>query len=122
MYKKLLIVLVFSFIIPQLDWKIWLDMFPEIREVAICESNINSKALNKLDTDGLPAKGLLQFKDKTFYKWAKLAGIDKPDIWNPWQQIVLYRWADEKNLSWHWGCYNKLAERDKNFKLRYVDL
>ena len=119
---KLLIVLVFAWVIPNIDYKIYLSMFPEIKSVAMCESGINSKALNPKDTDGLPAKGLLQFKDKTFYKWAKLAGIKNPDIWNPIQQIILYRWADENDLSNHWGCYNQLSKTNKLFRLLYVDL
>lgn len=125
--KQICLVLISVWIIPQIDYRIYLDMFPEIRSVVFCESGNknnplgNPKALNPKDTDGLPAKGLLQFKDKTFYSWAKLAGIEKPDIWNPIQQIVLYRWADEQGLSWHWGCYSKLSKTNEIFRLLYVD-
>jgi len=118
--KKFIIALCFSFIIPSLDWKIYLDFFPDIREVAKCESGISAKALNPKDTDGLPAKGLLQFKDKTFYKWAGLAGIENASIWNPMQQIILYRWADENNLLNHFGCFNQLSKKQP-FKALYLD-
>ena len=120
--KRLLIVLVFgAFTIPNLEWRVYLDLFPEIREVSFCESRINDKALNPKDTDGLPAYGLLQFKKNTFYKWAKLAEIDEPDIWNPWQQIILYRWAKENDLLGHWGCYRTLS-KNSIFKARYIEL
>ena len=75
----------------------------------------NPKALNPKDSDGLPAKGLLQFKDKTFYGWAKLVGIEKPDIWNPIQQIVVFRWAEDNNLLGHWGCLKKVKQGDMAF-------
>ena len=127
--KKFIIVLVFSaWIIPNINWDIYIRMFPDIVSVARCESGNknnplgNPKALNPKDSDGLPAKGLLQFKDKTFYSWAKLIGISKPNIWDPIQQIVLYRWADENDLLNHWGCYQKLVRTDKLFRLLYVDL
>ncbi len=126
--KKFIIVLCFAWVIPNIDWKIYLTMFPATAHVAFCESGNknnplgNPNALNPKDTDGLPAKGLLQFKDKTFYAWAKLAGISKPNIWDPIQQIVLYQWADENDLLNHWGCYNKLVRTDKLFRLMYVDL
>ncbi len=118
--KKILIVLLFAWIIPNLDWRIYLDFFPDIREVALCESGISAKALNPKDTDGLPAKGLLQFKDKTFYKWAKLAGIENPSIWNPLQQIILYRWADEQGLERHWGCWRSLS-KNPTFRALYIE-
>ena len=119
--KRILMVLVFSAcIIPNLDWCVYLDLFPEIREVSFCESRINNKALNPNDPD-TRSVGLLQFKDKTFFKWAKLAEIDEPDIWNPWQQIVLYRWAKENNLLNHWSCYRTLS-KNSIFRSRYVEL
>lgn len=119
--KYLTLILFTLFTIPNLDWRVYLDLFPEIREIAFCESGINNKALNPKDSDGTRSVGLLQFKDKTFYKWAKLAQIDKPDIWNPIQQIVLYRWADEQGLNYHWGCYNRLVKTNKTFRALYFD-
>ena len=118
MCRKICLVLLSIWIIPQLNWRIYLDMFPEIREVAKCESGISSQALNKVDTDGLPAKGLLQFKDNTFYSWAKLAKIENAFIWNPMQQIILYRWAKDNNLLRHFGCYNQL-KKDSVFNSLY---
>jgi hypothetical protein len=95
-------------------------MFPKIKSVAICESGINSKALNPKDSDGTRSVGLLQFKDKTFYGWAKLAGIENASIWNPIQQIILYRWAEEQGLENHWSCYQKLS-KNKTFRALYID-
>ena len=75
----------------------------------------NPKALNPKDSDGTRSVGLFQFKDKTFYSWAKLAGIKDASIWNPMHQIILYRWADENNLLSHWGCLKKLQRTDMAF-------
>jgi len=115
MKKLLCCVFMFVWIIPQLDYRIYLDMFPSARETARCESGINAKALNPKDTDGLPAKGLFQFKDKTFYSWAKLARISEPNIWDPMQQIILYRWAEENGLLGHFGCHKILINKGLAF-------
>ena len=118
--KNLLIVLAFAWVIPNLDWKIYLDMFPSAREMAFCESgnkrNLmgNPKAINPKDPT-TRSVGLLQFKDKTFYGWAKLAELDDPDIWNPIHQIIIFRWAEENNLLNHWGCLKKVKQGDLAF-------
>ena len=128
MKNLIIVLLMFSWIIPQIDWQVYLTMFPEIVSVAKCESGNknnplgNPNALNPKDSDGLPAKGLLQFKDKTFYSWAKLAGLSEPDIWNPNQQIVLYRWAKENGLRKHWGCFNQLSHNNLLFRALYINL
>src|SRR3990167_1725133 len=95
MRKFIIVLLVFVWIIPNLDWDIYIRMFPDIVSVARCESGNknnpfgNPKALNPKDSDGTRSVGILQFKDKTFYGWATLAGIVPPHIWDPVQQIVL---------------------------------
>ena len=128
MYKQICLILISVWIIPNLDWQVYLDMFPSARAMAYCESGSksnpmgNPKALNPKDTDGLPAKGLLQFKQRTFDSWAKLIELvdinGEPvnaDIKNPLHQIIVFRWAEENNLLRHWGCLRKLQRGDMAF-------
>lgn len=110
MKKLCLVIIVFSFIIPNLDWRIYLDMFPDIEQLAQCESGISAKAYNPNDTDGRPKYGLLQYGKWEFWLWSKQSGLGKLDIWNPLHQIVLYRWAEENGLSGRWGCWHKLVK------------
>src|SRR5260221_14198406 len=46
-----------------------------------CESRFNSKAWNKNDPHG-GAKGIGQFLQKTFDRYAKMAKVASPSIWN----------------------------------------
>ena len=120
--KKLLIVLCFTWIIPQgISWQTYLDMFPSAREMARCESNINAKALNPKDPVSRSV-GLLQFKDKTFYGWAKSIELVNTngetvdaDIKNPFHQIIVFRWAEENNLLKHWSCKKILLRGNMAF-------
>ena len=73
-----------------------------------CESSGNPLAFNPKDTDGLPAKGILQFKDKTFYRFAELLKIENPDIWNPSQQIKIAEYMLSKGMGYSWGNCWKL--------------
>lgn len=113
--KYVLFLFVFSFIIPSLDWRVYLDMFPTIRELSRCESGISAKAYNPKDTDGRPKYGLLQFGKYEFYAWAKEAEIKNPSIWNPMHQIITYRWAEENGLAYRWGCHKILLNKGLAF-------
>ena len=79
-----------------------------LAKVINCESGNNPQAYNPRDIDGRPKYGLLQYDEKTFYEWAKKAGIEKPNIWEPVQQIQVYHYAAKKGLLRHWGCFTKL--------------
>ena len=114
--KKLLIFLCFAWIIPQIDWQIYLDMFPNIRELTKEESASknfpmgNPKAYNPKDSDGRPKYGLLQFGKWEFYTWAKLAGLEDAVIWNPIHQIIVARWAEDNNMLNRWGPFKRLVK------------
>lgn len=50
-----------------------------------CESRANGGAVNKIDLDGTPSYGLLQFKPLTLWDWAtkhKILDIEKAEIMN----------------------------------------
>lgn len=71
--------------------------------LAMCESSFNPNAWNKKDpNDG--SKGLLQFQDITFYRYAPLAGVENPDIWNVEHQIKTAEYMISLGLRYHWSC------------------
>ena len=119
MFKKFIIVLCFAWIIPQIDYRIYLDMFPNIRELAKVESGNkqnsmgNPKAYNPNDTDGRPKYGLLQYGKWEFQTWAKLAKLEDAEIWNPIHQIIVARWAEENNMLNKWGPFKRLVKEGK---------
>ena len=49
--KYVLFLVVFTWVIPQIDYLIYLDMFPNIRELARVESQFKTYAKNPKDTD-----------------------------------------------------------------------
>jgi hypothetical protein len=73
-------------------------------QVALCESTMRVDAFNPRDVDGLPAYGLFQFKMATFLRYAKLAGIEKPDIWNAEQQAKTAAYMFSTGQKKQWGC------------------
>ena len=48
--------------------------------------------------------GIAQFKERTFYWMAELAGLDNPDWKNKGQQLYLLDWAIAEGLEGHWTC------------------
>jgi len=79
-----------------------------LKKVIDCESGGNIWAYNPKDVDGYPKYGLLQFHLPTFIRWAKAADIENADVWNPEQQIKVYRYAAKNGLLRSWGCFVKL--------------
>ena len=111
----MLLVLLSVWTIPQLEWQVWADMFPNMREIIRCESNFKVKAFNAKDTDGRSKFGILQIGRREFNAWSKAAGIKNPNIWNPMHQIVVFRWAEENDLIGRWGCYHTLLKKGQIF-------
>lgn len=101
MYKKYaLCVIAFAFIIPQLDFRIWLDMFPELREIARCESNFNYQAIG----DHGNSVGLFQIHLPSH------PNITKEMALNPYFSIsfaIDKYWKDELNI---WTCAKVLTK------------
>lgn len=67
-----------------------------------CESNFNPKAFNRTDPHG-GAKGLFQYLQPTWDRWAKVYGGDM-DIWNPYDQIKLTAFLLAQNKWSLWTC------------------
>lgn len=76
----------------------------KLLRVAKCESGLNPRALNKMDTDGLPAFGLFQYKKGTWERYSNLAGIPNADIWNAEHQAQTTAYAFSTGKSSAWGC------------------
>lgn len=77
------------------------------------ESKFNPEALNPRDTDGLPAKGLGQFKDKTWLRMVKECGYDydRADIWGFEQNLAVMACAWENGRGVEWGPYKEAVRR-----------
>lgn len=74
-----------------------------VLDILRCESGFNPKAWNKKDPNG-GSMGVAQFQRNTFYGFAQKYGFDKPDIWNPFQQINLMIYMVGDGLKYHWSC------------------
>ena len=113
MRKYMVLVLLSVWTIPQMDFMTYLDMFPNIRELARVESSFKPYAKNPKDTDGRPKYGLLQFGKWEFYTWANSAGLENASIWNPIHQIIVARWAEDNGMLNRWGPYKSLVRSGK---------
>ena len=79
-----------------------------LQKVIECESGGDIWAYNPKDVDGYPKYGLLQMHLPTFISWAEAANIENADVWNPEQQIEVYRYAAKNGLLRSWGCFTKI--------------
>lgn len=70
-------------------------------KVGWCESQYNEKAHNKTDPNG-GSKNYMQFQNKTFYAYAKILDIEKPDIWDKVQiaQVSAYMFSIGEGKQW----------------------
>lgn len=69
-----------------------------------CESQYNVKAYNRSDPYG-GAIGVAQFLRPTFEKYAPLAGVTNPDIWNPVHQLQTMAYMFSIGEAKQWTCY-----------------
>jgi hypothetical protein len=75
-----------------------------MRAVIRCESGFRTDAFNPKD----PSYGIAQFTPDTFYQFAPLAGITKPNIGSPIQQLWTMAYMMAHNKSHRWSCYRML--------------
>jgi len=101
MCRKICLVLLSIWIIPQLDWRIWLNMWPELETTFQAESRLNPKAYNW--DNGAEARGLAQITKKYHPE------VSDVQAYNPWFSIA---WGIDVfvkgNAAKEWTCYRKL--------------
>ena len=97
---------------PKVDIVAWQDLVPEndyvLKRIIQEESSGNPEAINPKDTDGFPKYGLLQYHLPTFLSWAEKVGIEEPDVMNPVQQLIVYKWAAKNGKLRHWGTFVRM--------------
>ena len=99
--RKLLVVLIFAFIIPQgISFRTWLNMFPELEAVAKCESGFNSQAIG----DHGKSIGLFQIYLPSHPTITKKQALDP--YWSLAWAINRY-YAGELNI---WVCHRILTK------------
>lgn len=79
----------------------------ELYNVAKCESSLNSRAFNAQDPNG-GSKGVFQFQNSTFAKFAPEAGIVNPNVWNPLDSIQTAAYMFSIGEQHRWSCYTKI--------------
>ena len=98
--KYALFLFAFAFIIPNLDWRIWLSCFPELNAIVKCESNYNPSAKH-INKNGTTDRGLFQIN--VIHK------VDF-DSYDPYQSLA---WAIQKYYDGDldiWVCHDKITK------------
>jgi hypothetical protein len=77
-----------------------------LTQIVMCESSGNPEAIG----DRGKARGICQFHEKTFYAFAKLAGLEHPKWLNTDDQLYLLRWALSTDVKYAraWTCFRSL--------------
>lgn len=84
-------------------WLYELEQDQELYDLAKCESQLNEKAINPMDSDGLMAYGLFQYKQGTWRWFQELMGVEGLDIMSGADQLSVTRWAMQNGKASHWG-------------------
>lgn len=80
----------------------------EMKVTINCESGWNPGAINDQEqhSDGYHSSyGIAQYHPKTFASFAESAGIQNPDINNPFHQIEAMAWGFANGKQRHWTCW-----------------
>lgn len=86
------------------DWRAALSQDPELEALAVCESGINEKAVNKEDSDGEPKYGVWQYDADTWIAFQIEMGIEPTlNIYSGRDQLRVTRWALANGKASHWG-------------------
>lgn len=73
-------------------------------DIIECESSGRHNASG----DGGASYGIAQFKEETFYRFSKRAGLKNMQYKNPVHQLRVMSWALDNGYGNHWTCYQKL--------------
>jgi hypothetical protein len=65
---------------------------------------------NTHEPTGHQSCGIAQFREDTFYEFARMAHIRRPDWTSRWQQVYLLDWGLKRGYGRRWSCYRKLRE------------
>lgn len=93
-------------LVPEVHMYSWRDELAEtpwLEQLARCESGINEKAINHMDSDGLKAYGLFQYKDFTWKAFQEEMGVSGLDIFSGADQLRVTKWAMKNGKASHWG-------------------
>lgn len=85
------------------SWKNELAKDSVLQRLAECESGINEKAINHMDSDGLKAYGLFQYKTFTWEAFQREMGVSGLDIMSGADQLRVTKWAFAHGKESHWG-------------------
>jgi len=107
MYRKyVLFLFIFSIVIPQLDFHIWADMFPELKQILLCESNLNPNAYNY--DKGAHARGIAQITRKYHPEVSDVQAYNP--AWSLWWAINVWYAGNTKK---EWSCYEIVNKQIK---------
>lgn len=84
-------------------WREELAQDSVLQRLADCESSSNPKAINHMDSDGLKAYGLFQYKTFTWEAFQKEMGVSGLDIFSGADQLRVTKWAMKNGKASHWG-------------------
>lgn len=71
-----------------------------------CESSGRYNVYGKKDKGA--SYGIAQFREDTFYEFAKQAGMKKMRYKNPIHQLRVMNWALDNGYGYRWTCYRKM--------------
>ena len=100
--KKFIIVLFFSFIIPQgISWRTWLSMWPDLEKIVACESQFNPQAIG----DHNKSFGIFQIHLPAH------PTVSKAQAKNPFWSLAWAIDKYEKGEIGIWSCYKLLVRK-----------
>jgi hypothetical protein len=67
---------------------------------------------NSHEPTGHQSCGIAQFREDTFYEFAKMAYVPRPNWASRRQQLYLLNWGLAHGYGRRWSCYRKLREAD----------
>lgn len=74
--------------------EVWLN------KLVMCESTGNPNAINKVDRDGTPSYGLLQFKPSTFEYFARRYGVSGTLMEPEAQKKIVRQMMNDRGVDW----------------------
>lgn len=89
-----------------------------MNQIMMCESSMRP---NVWGDDG-KSYGIAQFRKETFYEFAHMAHIYRPNWFNTDQQIYLLAWGLDHGYAKRWTCYRKIHKKNLTKGRKYGKL